>query len=56
MPVVEGEASDHVLTLLKHLVAANKTSNLPLAVLHQPPYARLRLVVCSEHDDAQIQL
>jgi hypothetical protein len=56
VPVVEGEACDHVLTLLEHLVAANEASNLPLAVLHQPPNTRLCLVIGPEHDDAQIQL
>lgn len=56
MPVVEGKARDHVLTLLEHLMAADEASNLPFAVLHQPSDARLRLVVGPEHDDAQIQL
>jgi hypothetical protein len=54
--VVEGKASNHVLTLLEHLMAADKASHLPLAVLHQSSNARLRLVVGPEHDDAQIQL
>jgi hypothetical protein len=56
VPMVEGKASNHVLTLLEHFMAADKASHLPLAVLHQSPNARLRLVVGPEHDDAQIQL
>jgi hypothetical protein len=54
--MVEGKASNHVLTLFKHLMAADKASHLPLAVLHQSPNSRLCLVVGPEHDDAQIQL